>query len=108
MANTLTPDSTTFKHEVQGLGRDIDTLKTDITHMAHDAAHAARSGATELRQGAMNAVESAKDKLEGAKDSAVEAAASLKDLISKNPVASIGIAAGVGLLIGLVVFRPRS
>lgn len=108
MANNLTSDSTTFKHDVQGLGRDINTLKEDITHLAHDAAHTARSGATELREGARHAVDSAKDKLDGAKDSAVEAAASLKDLISKHPVASIGIAAGVGLLIGLVVLRPRS
>lgn len=108
MANTQALDGTGFKQDVDRLGQGVDTLKTDVKNLAHGAADAARSGVAELRQGAQHAVEAAKDKFESARGSAADAAESLKSVIARNPVASIGIAAGVGLIIGLVMFRPRS
>jgi ElaB/YqjD/DUF883 family membrane-anchored ribosome-binding protein len=108
MANTQTADGTGFKQDVQRLGQGVDTLKSDFGNLAHGAADAARSGVAELRQGAHSAVESAKEKFEGAKETAADAAASLKDVISRNPVTSVGVAAAIGLVIGMVICRPRS
>ncbi|MFN0010627.1 MAG: YqjD family protein [Phycisphaerales bacterium] len=108
MSNAATADGTGFKQDVSRLGQGVGTLTADVKNVAHNAADAARSGVAELRQGAHHAVEVAKEKFEGAREGAVEAAESLKGVISRNPVASIGIAAGVGLIIGLIVFRPRS
>ncbi len=108
MANAQTADGTGFRQDVHHLGQGVDTLKADMKNVAHVAADVARSGVAELRHGAQHAVDVAKEKFEGAKESAADAAQSLKGVISRNPVASIGIAAGVGLIIGLIVFRPRS
>lgn len=119
MATTQASEGTGFKQDVHRLGQGVDALKADVSSLAHGAVDAARSGVAELRQGAQHAVETAKDKFEGAKDmareryegakdSAADAADSLRHVIARNPLASIGVAAGVGILIGLVMFRPRS
>lgn len=108
MAVSQELEGTGFKNDVHRLGLGVDAIKTDVANLAHGAVDAARSGAAELRHGAQHAVDVAKDKYGSAKDAACEATDSLKHTIARNPLASIGIAAGVGLLIGLVVFRPRS
>lgn len=108
MVNSNPNDRTEFKQDIDRLGQGVDTLQTDVKALAHGAADAARSGVAELRQGAQHAVDIAKDRFESAKSSAADATESLKSVISRNPLASIGIAAGVGMLIALVMFRPRS
>ena len=108
MANTPTADGSSFKSDLQGLGRGVDTLRADVGNLAHGAADAARSGMSELREGAHHAVDVAKSKLGDAKDAAADAAHSLKGVIVRHPVTSIGIAAGVGILIGMVLSRSRS
>ena len=101
MAQSPASDGAGFRQDVRGLGQGLDTLKTDVGNLARGAVDAARSGTAELREGAQDAVAAAKD-------SAVEAADSLKSAIGRNPLASIGIAAGVGVLIGMIMCRPRS
>ena len=107
MATTPTIDGTGFKHDMQGLGRGVETLKNDVGNLAHGAADAARSGVAELREGAHNAVDAAKNKFEDARKATADAAHSLKDVIVRNPVTSIGLAAGLGILIGMVISRSR-
>ena len=108
MATPQAHDGTGFKQDMNRLGQGVDTIKSDVNTLAHGAVDAARSGVAELRQGAQNAVDAAKDKYEVAKEKAVDAADSVKDMITRNPMASIGIAAGAGLLLGLILSRPRS
>jgi ElaB/YqjD/DUF883 family membrane-anchored ribosome-binding protein len=108
MANTQTLDGSGFKQDVHRLGESVGTIKTDVANLAHGAADAARSGVAELRQGAHHAIDAAKDKYQDAKECAADATDSLKHTIARHPLTSIGIAAGVGMLIGLIVFRPRS
>ena len=86
----------------------METLKHDAGNLMHGAADAARSGVAELREGAHNAVDAAKGKLDDARKATAEAAHSMKEMIVRNPVTSIGIAAGVGILIGMVLCRSRS
>ena len=108
MASSPALDGTGFKQDMSRLGQGVDTVRTDVSTLAHGAVDAARSGVAELRQGAQNAVNTARDKYEDAKEVTADAAASVKDLITRNPVASVGIAAGVGLLLGLILGRHRS
>jgi ElaB/YqjD/DUF883 family membrane-anchored ribosome-binding protein len=68
----------------------------------------ARSGAAQLSKGAHHAVDVAKNKLGEAGESVVHATESLRDTVGRHPVASIGIAAGIGMIVGLILFRPRS
>jgi ElaB/YqjD/DUF883 family membrane-anchored ribosome-binding protein len=86
----------------------METLKNDVGNLAHGAADAARSGVAELREGAHHAVDAAKGKLEDARKATADAALSLKDVVARNPVTSIGLAAGLGILIGMVLCRSRS
>lgn len=108
MAATPATDGTGFKQDLQGLGDGIGTLKADVRNLAHGAVDAARSGAAELRQGAQHAVEAAKEKLDGAKQAAADATDSFRGVVTRHPIASIGIAAGVGVLVGMILSRSRS
>ncbi len=108
MASTQTSDVNTFKQDLHGLGQRVETLRSDASSVVSGAADAARSGVAELRHGAQHAVDAAKGKFDDARQSAADATDSFKQLIARNPGASIGIAAGLGLLVGLLVFRPRS
>lgn len=119
MANTPTSDGTTFKTDSRNVGLGVDALKADAAYTARAAADAAHSGASELRQTAQHAVAAAKEKfgdakdmmldqLEHAKKAASDAADSMKRIISRNPMTSVGIAVGVGFLVGMLVARSRN
>jgi len=86
-----------------------------------DRAEAAiRSGAEEIRHGAHEAVEGGKEVYEGLKDMAGEgydaakqatcdATDSLRSLVTRNPIASLSIAAGIGMVLGgMLLTRLRS
>jgi ElaB/YqjD/DUF883 family membrane-anchored ribosome-binding protein len=107
MANDHTTDGASFKDDMHRLGQGVDTLRTDTKQVAHGMIDAATSGAAELRHSAQNAVDAAKHAMGDAKESATDAVHSLKHLVVRHPVASLGIAAGVGMLAALVLFRPR-
>ncbi|GEM_PF-4125597 len=93
--------------------KSSDTATDSLT-----AADMARTAGTEVRQGVEHAVEAAKLKLTEVKGRAMhqvdiartgahDATESLRDVVVRHPLASIGIAAGVGLLIGAIFIRPR-
>ncbi len=112
----LTPSQTTdhsngpsgFKRDLHELGQGVGTLGTDLSTVAHEAMAAARSGGADLRTGAEHTLQAAKGKLTDAEHAAKDAAHSLKELVVQHPMASVGIAACVGLLVGLALLRPRS
>lgn len=119
MTDSTTARSGDFRQDMDRLGKGVDTLKQDVGSVAHGAADAARSGAEELRAGMHDGVKAAKDKLadlkvaagedyDAAKQAALDAAGSMKEVIARNPVATIGIALGVGIAIGFLLRRPRS
>lgn len=108
MATVPVTEEKGFKHDLHRLGEGVDALKADGRALAQGTADAARSGVAEIQQGAKHAVDVAKDKFDDAKHAAGDAADSLKDVIARHPMSSIGIAAGVGLLIGMAMCRPRS
>ena len=98
----------------------VERFKGDLKNLKDDATDAARSGASEIRQGMHDAIEAGKETYQGAKDmvrdgyeetkkAADTALTSLRDVVSDHPMASVGIAAGAGLLLGsLLVWRIRS
>lgn len=119
MAQNQSSDGKTFSNDMNRVGQGVGAVKDDVKSLAHDAADAARSGMTELKQGAHHAVDAAKDKLhrvgeaahekfDEVKQAAEHAGQSLKQVIARNPITSIGVAAGIGMLVGLAFFRPRS
>ncbi|MEK6701885.1 MAG: hypothetical protein AABZ53_06455 [Planctomycetota bacterium] len=108
IANTLAAEGTGFRQDLRDLGEGVGTLKDDVKNLAQGAATAAKSGASELGESAKHVIQAAKDKLDGARQAAADATDSLKGVVSRNPLASIGIAIGVGVLVGAIVSRCRS
>jgi ElaB/YqjD/DUF883 family membrane-anchored ribosome-binding protein len=91
-----------------GIKKEARRVKADVEDVAEGAADAAHSGVDELREGAERAVAVVKDKLEEAKGTAIDATHTVRDFVTRNPLASVGIAAATGLLLGLAMRRPRS
>jgi len=102
------PDGAAIKTDHAALSQSFDHLRGGLRGVAQDAADVARAGASELRDGASHAVDVAKDKLDDAAELAAEASKSFKDVVARHPIASIGIAAGVGIVLGMLIFRPRN
>ena len=89
-----------FSDDVQKLAADISQIKHDLGGLARDVSAAAQSGA-----GA--ATDQVKQTFDTVKKQSVAAAETVGDTMSKHPVASVGIALGVGFLVGLAISRAR-
>ncbi|MBS0197652.1 MAG: DUF883 family protein [Planctomycetes bacterium] len=90
-----------FKDSMNQLGDRAGEVKDNISGLAHDAMSAAKAGVNQ-------ATGDIKRTVDAGKKGAVHAMEDLSDRISENPLASVGIAAGVGMAIGLLLFRPRA
>ncbi len=89
-----------------------EKLMADLRAVARDAqelleATAGQTGARieELRARVQESLGAARARLEEAGDSALEAAREIDEQVRRNPWAAIGVAAGVGLLLGLLLGR---
>ena len=78
----------------QALGEDIDEIAKHLATLRHDldalTGQIKRTGDHQL---------------ERAQDAAGEAVRAVEDAVRKNPVSSLGIALGLGFLVGIVLRR---
>lgn len=88
---------------------DVKVVLNDVETMLQQAAGASATQAQELRDRAATALRATQAKLQElqnvASESAASAARSTDDWVHGNPWRAIGIAAGVGLIVGLLVGR---
>jgi ElaB/YqjD/DUF883 family membrane-anchored ribosome-binding protein len=88
---------------------DVKDVLDDVEQLMRQAATAGGEQAAELRNRAADALEKAQDKLERLQRDAVratrEAADAADKFVHQNPWSSIGAAAAIGLLIGVLVGR---
>jgi ElaB/YqjD/DUF883 family membrane-anchored ribosome-binding protein len=87
-------------------------LRTDLKHVARDAeallkatADGAGEKLNEVRGRLSNALESAKDTYYWIQETSVDTAKATDKVIRRHPYESIGIAFGVGLLVGVLARR---
>jgi len=81
------PSHVELKEEVQRIGKHLATLRQDVDALT-------------------SAVKSAGDhQLHRAQDKAGEALHNVEDAVRRDPLTSLGIAAGIGLLLGIVISR---
>jgi ElaB/YqjD/DUF883 family membrane-anchored ribosome-binding protein len=90
-----------FAKDVQQLLRRVNELKDDLTGLVQDAGEAAHSGVAAVRESAGEAVGAARERGERAGESFVE-------LVNRRPLSSLGIAVGVGVIIGVTLGRRGS
>ena len=92
-----------------------EKLLHDLKEVVHDGEELLRSGAhglsdagTDVRERLSAALESAKDMGHKIQQRTIKGAKATDRAIRDNPYQSIGIAFGVGLLLGVLVSRRRS
>ncbi len=90
-----------FKTDLHGVGQDVVKVKNDLVSLGHDLADSAKSGVAAAKQEASQTIDHAQERGE-------KLIQSLSHKIADNPLASIGIAVGAGLLLGMFFIRPRS
>ncbi len=105
MAGNPAPEvGTGFADHTGRPARGVEAIKHDLAKLAADTADAGAAG----RQGSHAAPAPSKDGLAEAANAAKEAGEALGRLVKLHPLAGIGLAAGAGLLLGLVLGRPGS
>lgn len=91
------------------LMEDLQAVVRDAEALLHATAAQTGDRIDAVRARAEESLQQAKTRLAGAQDevlqSAREAAAAAETYVKKNPWQSVGIAAGVGLLLGLLLRR---
>lgn len=113
-----TNDKAGFRQNVHGLRDDVGVLAGDLKTVASDTVQTAKAGAAELSVAARHAMETAKAKLHdgskvvadaasSAKVAVEDSMATVKELVVKNPVTSVMIAAAAGVLIGMLLRSRR-
>ncbi len=104
MTRTNTQDSRAiheFRDSMQQLGDRAGEVKDDLSGLAQDAMSAAKAGVHSVSGDLRRTVDAGKK-------GAADAMDDLTNRISEHPLASVGIAAAVGIAIGLLFFRPRA
>ncbi|MBV8210670.1 MAG: DUF883 family protein [Burkholderiaceae bacterium] len=88
---------------------DVKDVLDDVEQLMRQAAAAGGQQATELRNRAADALVKAQDKLDSLQRGAVratrDAAETADQWVRDNPWGSVGVAAAIGLLIGVLVGR---
>lgn len=95
----------TNEANVQKLMKDLKVLSRDAEAILHATAGQAGDKLGDLRDRLSGALESAKDTCRRIEEKAVAGAKAADETIREHPYESIGIAFGVGLLIGVLVAR---
>ncbi len=107
-----------LREEVNAIGEDLRKMKETAADAARHAAAAARTGASQVKDRAGNIYDSAKERVGNAYESARGtaqdaiqtagdqtklAARNVERKIEDNPLMAVGIAFGVGVLLGALI-----
>ena len=84
---------------------DLKRVVQDSQELLHATAGAVGEKATEARGRLVQALESAKRTCSSLEEKAVESAKAADKVVREHPYQSIGVAFGIGLLIGVLVTR---
>jgi ElaB/YqjD/DUF883 family membrane-anchored ribosome-binding protein len=86
---------------------DAGQILEDAESLLAATAHIAEEQVASARKRLASAVESGKEMIENLKDKAIAGAKATDETIREHPYESIGVALGVGLLIGYLLGRRK-
>ena len=101
-------DSITMDKQRQAVSNDIGTLAEDARALMTATADVAGEKVGEARKRLAAALENGKEIYGRVRDKAVEGAKATDQAVRENPYQAIGIALGVGAIIGYLVARQCS
>lgn len=94
------------------MGDDASRAKDHAVEFGKDVAHTAKSGAAAVKQEVTRGLSHAKDEvMDGVskvKESGADAVDAVSDFVAHRPMTSIGIALGVGMVLGTLIGCRRS
>lgn len=90
-----------LKDNVSRMGDNVQQIKEDFSGLAKSAGATAKSGVAAAKDTIQQGLSTAKEK-------GAQATEAVRDHITEHPLAAVGIAAGVGFLLGMLVCRPRN
>ncbi|MDM7971228.1 MAG: hypothetical protein QUV10_16570 [Paracoccaceae bacterium] len=97
------------KAAADDLSKQLETLRADVASLTEAIGNLTRAEAREAADGARRVVRKARDgvehEYEKLQHQAVEAVDHADALIREKPAMAMGIAAGVGMLVGLMMSR---
>jgi len=85
-----------LREEIERLRADVTTLRDNLSHLTKDAGRAAKAGVYEAKAHLSEAAHTATEK-------GKQAAHAIEQKVEDNPLISVGIAFGVGLLVGALL-----
>ena len=94
--------------QVQAITNDMGTLAEDARALMAATADVAGDKVTEARQRLAAALERGKEVYGRVREKAVEGVKAADEVVHAHPYQAIGIAFGVGALLGYLVLRRRS
>jgi ElaB/YqjD/DUF883 family membrane-anchored ribosome-binding protein len=94
--------------QTQAISNDLVTLAEDVRALMSATADVAGERVSEARQRLADALGNGKEIFDRVKESTVERARATDHAVRENPYQSIGIAFGVGALLGYLVARRCS
>jgi ElaB/YqjD/DUF883 family membrane-anchored ribosome-binding protein len=94
------------KHR-NGIGDNIENLVSDTRALLAATADVAGEQVAAARERVASALEAARETYAGAQKNAIAGAKATDKLIRNNPYQAIGIAYGVGAIVGLLINRRR-
>lgn len=98
----LSLNSSNSTASVDDLAAQIEILKNDLATLTHTIADLGSAKTTEAKQAA---TKTAANLHEAGREKLLEAQLQAEDFVQKQPATSIGIAAGLGFLVGLIAAR---
>ena len=94
--------------QTQATSNDMGTLADDARALMAATADVAGEKVADARKRLAAALDNAKDIAGRVRDKAVEGANAVDETVRESPYQAIGIAFGVGALVGYLVMRPCS
>jgi ElaB/YqjD/DUF883 family membrane-anchored ribosome-binding protein len=97
-----------MNRHTQAHNDEMDTLAEDARALMDATAHVAGEKASEARKRLAAALDSAKEIAGRVRDKTVEGAKAADEAVREHPYQAIGVAFGVGALLGYLVMRRRT
>jgi ElaB/YqjD/DUF883 family membrane-anchored ribosome-binding protein len=109
MARATTNSAAKDEPSVQDLSDQIDTLRSDIEKLTELMGTLAKKKSNKARDRVSEMAEEAAAAMEDKTRHAMDEAGALRDqaetLVRRNPSAALGLATGIGFLVGLLLAR---
>ncbi len=111
-----------LKNDIHQLTQHIGRLQADLTVLAKDVGQVAKTGVGVAKEAAKHGYDSAKETAkhtydatketalhayDAAREKGQEATDGLRNQVVKNPLTSVGIGVGVGIVLGVLFARSR-